>query len=57
VPPKACTVWLTDHAGSRHTVEVTAESLYEAAALAWRAFRQAEFVDPNPGPPATSRSR
>ena len=49
MPPKACTVTFQDLNGTRHSVEVTAETLYEAAALALQAFRQAEFIDPNPG--------
>lgn len=39
-----------DLAGVRHTVEVSAESLYEAAGLALEAFRLAPFIDPDPGP-------
>ncbi len=36
----ACTVSYLDTSGIRHSVEVEAESLYEAAALAVRAFRR-----------------
>jgi len=36
----ACLVSYLDSEGLRHTVEVEAESLYEAAALAVRTFRQ-----------------
>ena len=35
----ACVVSFLDTEGLRHTVEVEAESLYEAAVLAMRAFR------------------
>lgn len=35
-----CVVSYLDISGIRHTVEVEAESLYEAAALAVKAFRQ-----------------
>jgi hypothetical protein len=34
-----CVVSYLDHSGIRHTVEVQAESLYEAAVLAVRVFR------------------
>ena len=33
MPPKTCTVTFTDPSGIRHSVDVTAESLYEAAIL------------------------
>jgi hypothetical protein len=33
-----------------HSVEVTAESLFEAAALAIKAFRAAEWMESGPGP-------
>jgi hypothetical protein len=36
----ACTVSYLDTSGIRHSVEVEAESLYEAAALAVKAFRR-----------------
>lgn len=36
----SCVVSYLDTEGLRHTVEVQAESLYEAAALALRTFRQ-----------------
>ena len=38
----ACIVFYLDTEGVRHTVEVEAESLYEAAVLALRTFRQHE---------------
>lgn len=50
---KTCIVTFTDLEGSRHSVEVMADSLFEAAALALKAMAHAEFIDPNPG--ATSR--
>jgi hypothetical protein len=50
VPPRTCQVTYQDAQGCRHSVEITAESLYEAAGLALDAFRQAPFIDPNPGP-------
>jgi hypothetical protein len=43
--PKTCTVSVTDASGSRHSVEVLAESLYEAAALGLKLLRDAEWVD------------
>lgn len=33
VPPRSCLVTLTDSRGIRHSVEVTAESLFEAGGL------------------------
>jgi len=36
----SCVVSYLDTSGIRHTVELQAESLYEAAALALRTFRQ-----------------
>ena len=33
MPPRSCTVSFTGPSGIRHSMEVTAESLYEAAAL------------------------
>ena len=43
--PKTCTVSVTDASGSRHSVEVLAESLYEAAALGLKLLRDADWVD------------
>jgi hypothetical protein len=42
---KSCRVCLTDPAGIRHSVEVTAESLYEAAALALKALKWSDWVE------------
>jgi hypothetical protein len=50
VPPRSCLVTFTDSRGIRHSVEVTAESLFEAGALAVSALRQAGFVEDVPGP-------
>ena len=47
---KTCLVTYQDLSGCRHSVEVSAESLYEAAGLALQAFRHAAFIDPDPGP-------
>ena len=49
VPLKTCIVSFTDLEGSRHSVAVVADSLFEAAALALKAMAQAEFIEPNPG--------
>ena len=38
--PRSCTVSFTDSAAIQHCVVVTASTLYEAVALAVRAFRQ-----------------
>jgi hypothetical protein len=40
---RSCVVSYLDIEGIRHTVEVEAESLYEAAALAIRAFKQHDW--------------
>jgi hypothetical protein len=40
VPARTCAVSFTDHEGLRHPVNVNAEMLYEAVALAVRAFRE-----------------
>ena len=42
---RACVVSFTDSGGIRHSVEVAAESLYEAAALAVKEFRQHPWSD------------
>ena len=47
---RSCIVHFTDLSGVRHTTEVSAESLFEACALAFKAFQQAEFVEQVPGP-------
>ena len=40
MPARTCTVSFTGHDGIRHSVNVQAETLYEAVALAIRAFRE-----------------
>ena len=40
MPVRACTVSFTDSEGLRHSVNVQAETLYEAVVLAARAFRE-----------------
>jgi hypothetical protein len=47
---KSCAVSFTDLEGSRHTVEVSAESLYEAAILGLTALRRDSFLESVPGP-------
>jgi hypothetical protein len=49
---RVCTVALTDSAGVRHSVEVSAETLFEAAALGLAAMKREAWVDGN-GPGAT----
>ena len=44
---RQCTVSFSDPEGIRHSVQVHAESLYEAAVLAVRAFREHDCA---PGP-------
>ena len=50
MPSRPCLVTLTDSRGIRHSVEVTADSLFEAGVLAVSALRQAGFVENVPGP-------
>jgi hypothetical protein len=45
---KSCAISFTDLQGSRHTVEVTAESLYEAAVLGLKALRSDHFLEDPP---------
>ncbi len=47
---RSCSVSFTDTDGVTHSVEVTAESLYEAAALGLKAFKEFEWEI---GPPLT----
>lgn len=42
---RACAVTFTNHRGARHTVDVSADSLYEAAALAICELKRCEWVD------------
>ena len=49
MPRAVCSVSFKDERGIRHTVEVEAESLFEAAILAVRAFRKTEWIS-NVGP-------
>jgi len=44
VPPKTCLVSFTGPTGIRHSVEVTAETLYEAAALGLNLLRSDDWV-------------
>jgi hypothetical protein len=45
MPIRTCRVSCRDLAGTEHTVEVTASSLYEAVAQALRILRENEWVD------------
>jgi hypothetical protein len=47
---RICVVSFTDSEGIRHSVEVTASTLYEAAALAINEFRRCGFTSNAPGP-------
>ena len=49
---RRCTVTVTDGAGVRHSVEVNAETLFEAAVLGLAAMKREEWVDGD-GPGAT----
>lgn len=46
---RTCTVSFTDTAGIRHTVDVMAATLYEAAALGLAELRRCSFADASPG--------
>jgi hypothetical protein len=50
VASRTCTVSFTDSAGIAHAVDVSADSLYEAAALALAEFRRCGFTAVIPGP-------
>jgi hypothetical protein len=50
VAEKLCQVSFSDLDGFRHSVEVSADSLYEAAVLAVHTFKKHEF-EPAPGTP------
>ena len=45
VAPRACIASCIGPRGSKHSVEVTADSLYEAVAQGLRAFRDGDWVD------------
>ena len=45
VAVRTCTITFTGPSGIRHSVEVTAESIYEAAALGVSALRKSAWVD------------
>ena len=49
MPARACTVSFTGPDGIRHSVNIQAETLYEAVVLAIRAFREHDCA---PGPAA-----
>jgi hypothetical protein len=53
VAARICTVSFADASGIVHSVEVAAESLFEAAALAIQEFRRAAIVETVPGPATT----
>jgi hypothetical protein len=42
---RTCSVSFTDHRGIRHTVDVQAESLFEAAVFAVQTFRQDPWLE------------
>jgi hypothetical protein len=50
VPTRQCRVSFTDTEGITHSTEVTAETLYEAAALALAEFHRFGFTDAHTGP-------
>jgi hypothetical protein len=45
VTGKTCRVSFTDLSGIRHSVEIQADSLYEAAVVRLKALKMAEWVD------------
>ena len=50
MPARHCRVSFTDSCGITHAVDVTADSLYEAVALALRDLRSSGLVPVLPGP-------
>ena len=46
MPPRSCTVSFIGPAGIRHSVDVTAQSLYEAAALGLSLLRKQDWSEP-----------
>jgi hypothetical protein len=46
VADRACTVSFTDSRGIKHSVEVTADSLFEAAVLGVKILRAGDWNDP-----------
>ena len=46
VPPRSCTVSFTGPSGIRHSIDVTAESLFEAAALGLSMLRKRGWSEP-----------
>ncbi len=46
VAPRACVVSFSDGSGIQHRVEVTAETLYEAAALGLKLLREHGWTSP-----------
>jgi hypothetical protein len=51
MPARSCVVSFDDTSGVRHSVEVTAESLYEAVVVAIAEFRRCDLMDhAAPGP-------
>ena len=49
MPPRACVVSLVDNRGVRHSVDVTADTLFESAAIGLQLLREHDWVD-QPGP-------
>jgi hypothetical protein len=47
---KTCSISFTDVRGVKHTVELTASSLYESAAAALQLFRKNKWIEDRPGP-------
>jgi hypothetical protein len=45
VPPKVCLITVTDARGIRHTAEVSAESMFEAAVLGLAALKSDEWTE------------
>jgi len=45
MPTRVCSVSFLDYRGTRHTVEVEAESLFEAAALGIQRLKMCDWVE------------
>jgi hypothetical protein len=52
VPAKRCSVTFVDVRGARHSIDLAADSLYEAVALALVEFRKCPWLEHPPSPAA-----
>jgi hypothetical protein len=50
MPPRSCAVSFCDLRGITHSVEVTADSLFEAAAMGLKLLQEHGWLEQQPGP-------